>query len=194
MPHEQLLRLFLAIDLPEQQRSALGRLQTRLRPIYNGGTYAEPENLPITLHFLGDTAVSRLPDLIDAFYEIEMPYLTLRFDQLIYLPGADRARVSAVGVEGDVALLIDLHARMGEVVKACGFRLDHRKYLPHITLVRFKFPPRVECIPEAARATQSVLDAAPPFRAGQFTLYQSTFDAKAGRYAPLGRFPRQAIR
>ncbi len=192
MPHEQLLRLFLALDIPEQQKSLLARAQSRMKQALQKGTYAEPENLHITLHFLGDTAVSKLPSLIEAFNNIPMPVMTFAFDHLMFLPDATKARVAAVGLTGDLLLLNELYSHLGTILKSIGFRLDHRKYLPHLTLVRFKIPPGAEMAQEATRATQSLFENPQPFRVGQFTLYQSTFDAKEGRYAALGRFPKQS--
>lgn len=190
MPHEQLLRLFLAIDLPANVRQALGKLQTRLQPLYNAGTYPASENLHITLHFLGDTAVSRLPELIRAFEAVEMPYLTLRLSHLGYFPDARKARVAMVGLDGDTPLLADLYDRLGAELRSLGFRLDHRKYVPHVTIARFKFPPRGECVEDAVLTAQTMLQSAEPFVVRQFTLYESTLDSKGARYAPLGRFPR----
>lgn len=189
MPHEQHLRLFVAIDLPPVVRQAAGRLQSRLKPVFNTGTYPESENLHITLHFLGDTPVSRLPPLIDALGRVEMPALTLHLGELVFFPDACRARVASLGLTGDVDLLVDLHSCMSPVLKDQGFRLDHRVYRPHVTLVRFKFPPRqgAERAAEISRALTQQLES---FRAMQFTLYQSTLDRSGARYAPLAHLPR----
>lgn len=190
MAHEQLLRLFLAIDLPANVRQALGKLQSRLEPLYHAGTYPATENLHITLHFLGATAVSRLPELIRAFEAVEMPYLTLRLKQLGYFPTDHKARVAMVSLEGDTALLVDLYDRLAIELKSLGFRMDHRKYVPHVTIARFKFPPRGECIEDAFHTANPLLATVEPFVVKQFTLYESTLDPKGARYAPLGRFPR----
>jgi 2'-5' RNA ligase len=190
MAHEQLLRLFLAVDLPDAFRRTLAKLQTRVKPIYGIGTFGEPENFHVTLHFLGDTAVSRLPALIDALATIEMSMLDVQPGALVHFPDDRRARVAAASVEGDVALLGDLHARLAVLIKDIGYRLDGRAFKPHVTIARFKFPPPPERVAEAAEAAESLLVRAPVGRVGQFTLFQSTLDPKGPRYAALGRFPK----
>jgi 2'-5' RNA ligase len=193
MAHEQLLRLFIAVDLPEPVRATLAKLQTRLKPIYNSGTFGKPENFHITLHFLGDTAVSRLPILIDALQQIEMPFLDLRPEGLVHFPDARRARVAAVAIAGDVLMLSDLHARLSPVIKELGFRLEGRLFKPHVTIARFKFPPRGDAPQQAVNAATQLLARTPTGRIGQFTLFQSTLDPKGPRYAALGRFPKQTF-
>lgn len=192
MPHEQHLRIFLAISLPQLVRQAAGRLQSRLKPIFDAGTYPEPENLHITLHFLGDTPVSRLPGLLAALGTIDMPILSLSLGELVFCPDARRARVASVAVAGDVDLLIDLQHRMSPVLKDQGFRLDHRPYRPHITLARFKFPPR-QGTDRAAEITHTVTQQLEAFRVTQFTLYQSTLDRSGTKYAALAHLPRTVL-
>jgi RNA 2',3'-cyclic 3'-phosphodiesterase len=189
MPHEQHLRLFLAIDLPPLVRQAAGRLQSRLKPVFGAGTYPEPDNLHITLHFLGDTPVSRLPGLLGALAAVEMPALTLSLGELVFFPDARRARVAAADVTGDVDLLIDLHARLAPVLKSQGFRLDHRLFRPHVTVTRFKFPPR-QGVDRAIEITRALTQIVDQFRVLQFTLYQSTLDKSGAKYAPLAHLPR----
>ncbi len=190
VPHEQYLRLFLAIDPPDVVRQGLQRAQNRVKPLFNTGTYPKPENLHVTLHFLGDTPVSRLPALIEAFSKVAMPVLTLRTGRLLYFPDERRARVAAMGLEGDVALLAGMYDQLTPVVSNLGYRLDHRRYTPHITIARFKIPPHGEGLDRAISAADSATQSLEPFRVHQFTLYQSTLDPKGPKYAPLGRFPR----
>ncbi len=183
----------MAIDLPNVQKQLFARMQSRLKPVYQAGSFAEPENMHITLHFLGDTAVSKLPGLIDQFNQIEMPQLELGVGKLISFPDDTKARVSAVELKGDVTLLSDLYDRMGKILKQSGFRLDHRKYRPHITLTRFKFPMNPAKLEEGRRVVASLIDSAPTFRTGQFTLFQSTLDSSGARYAALGKFPKKVL-
>src|SRR3989304_10104260 len=61
---DERLRLFVAIDLPEDVRESLGRLQNDLRrhdlPSLR---WTRPEGVHITLKFLGETPASSLPAL-----------------------------------------------------------------------------------------------------------------------------------
>jgi len=133
-----------------------------------GGAAPQGESLRVyhldgerRLH-LGKDPVGEIAAAIEAeeAEEIERLYYVAltRARARLYLPDAAKARVCAAGLTGDVVLLSELHGAMSAVLQAAGFRLDHRKYLPHITLVRYKFPPVSEIIAESVRTTQSLFE------------------------------------
>jgi 2'-5' RNA ligase len=190
MAHEQLLRLFIALELPDAARSALGKLQSRLEAQFTKTTYPAPDKLHITMHFLGETPVSRLPALIDALGAIDMEPATLRLEAFECFPEARRARVGVVSVGGELPAIERLHGAIGEVLRDVGYRLDHRKYRPHVTLARFKAPPRPDAITIAEESTLRVTEKLEPFRVSKFTLFESTLERTGSVYAVLGRFPR----
>ena len=50
----ELIRTFIAVELPENIRSAILQPRNRLQAGLSGIRWVAPENLHLTLHFLGD--------------------------------------------------------------------------------------------------------------------------------------------
>ena len=57
------MRLFVALELPADLQRAVGELVSQHRPALPKARWVRPENLHLTLAFLGETATERLPDL-----------------------------------------------------------------------------------------------------------------------------------
>src|SRR5580698_10581177 len=130
------MRLFVAIELPEHIRLHLVRMQEALRPIF-GGKWTRPEQLHVTLKFLGETPDEQLPDLIDALTEVEMDMqILLQIKGIIYLPPHGPARIVAAGFEDVGGAAMALAERIDTACLEVGYRLEGRVWTPHVTLAR----------------------------------------------------------
>ena len=106
-----------------------------------GVRWVEPENLHLTLAFLGEVEESSLPLIEDAVYaatEAESDPLRLSAQGLGGFPDDRSARVLWAGVDGDVPRLIALRKRLVGELRNAGFEVDARRFRPHITLARFR--------------------------------------------------------
>ena len=59
------MRLFIAINLPDEIRTQLKELQRVLRPLASTAKWVAPESIHITLKFLGDIDEQLLPEIGD---------------------------------------------------------------------------------------------------------------------------------
>src|SRR3954453_7036242 len=103
------MRCFTALKLPEPIRAPLTHVIEQLRPLRslnNAISWTKPENLHITLKFLGDIPDDRVADLANAFRRVPFAPLTLTIDHFLVLPGQGPARVLAANVARDVKPLI----------------------------------------------------------------------------------------
>jgi 2'-5' RNA ligase len=125
------------------------------------GRPVPPENLHLTVAFLGWVAERRLPRLIDiaraatANGPAALPHaqrsavplaLEVTFDQLEYWPGAHLLCAVPKATPGSVAALTQ---RLQELLLAGGFAPDgiNRVFRPHVTLARkVHRPPRIQKI------------------------------------------------
>ena len=57
------MRVFIAIDVPNDIRKALGDVQRALRPLTGTARWVAPESIHITLRFLGEVPEKRLEDI-----------------------------------------------------------------------------------------------------------------------------------
>jgi 2'-5' RNA ligase len=135
------IRSFIAIELSEEARMVLARLQSRLKEASPPKTvrWTDPRNVHLTLHFLGDLAEDRLQDvsrtLRDAAAE-HAPF-SLNLSNLGCFPNTRRARIVWVGLTGDTDYLAALQGNLGDrLKKAVGFEPESRPYSPHLTIGR----------------------------------------------------------
>jgi len=139
MEHEQRpIRAFIAIHPAPHVQTRVEQLQAELRRELTPRVirWARPDQLHITLQFLGNIERSRLPDFCSAVAAATQQQVELRVANLGCFPSALRPRVLWVGVTGQVALLQQLKLRLDEHLQPLGYEPETREYHPHITLAR----------------------------------------------------------
>ena len=137
------LRLFVACELPDDVRDALGRLQAGLRRGDRAGLrWVRPEGIHITLKFLGGVEEGRVGEITPALASAIEPFeLRVRPASLGGFPslvagGGARLRVVWVGLEGDVEGLAALAGRVDAALESIGFPSERRPFAAHLTLAR----------------------------------------------------------
>lgn len=137
-----MIRLFIAVELPDSAKQALLTAGSRMGQTLptSAVRWVKPEQLHLTLRFLGDTAVSQLPSLAEQLNELASHHrpLTLRLDGTGAFPNRKRPRVVWAGLAGQVAGLQVLQADLEDRVVALGWSREKRPFSPHITLGRVK--------------------------------------------------------
>ena len=137
------VRVFTAIELSDEAGAQLTRLQSRLKGIAPPHTvrWTAPQNIHLTLHFLGDVATSHLEDAARAIgaAAAECPPFQLNLSNLGCFPNARRPRIVWVGVAGEVEILAELYKNLGgQLQQRIGFTPETRPYAPHLTIGRVK--------------------------------------------------------
>lgn len=134
-------RLFIAVPIDDSVRHNLARVGTAAGA--RGVSWVKPENMHLTLAFLGEVEESRVIEVEDAVYaatEAGASALQLQAQGLGAFPTEEKARVLWAGLVGDVPQLIELQSRLVTELKAAGFEVDAKRFRPHITLARFRWP------------------------------------------------------
>jgi len=136
------LRTFIAIELSTEAQTALAKLQQRLKAVVppQSVRWTAPENIHLTLHFLGDVAVdkvSKITNLMQAAAATCSPF-SLTLGGLGCFPNTRRPRIVWTGVSGQVEILLKLHRELSEGLKTIGFTPETRPYSPHLTVGRVK--------------------------------------------------------
>jgi len=131
------VRLFVALNPPETVRESLC---TCVRPLQSMGfalRWMTPEQVHLTLKFLGDVEPEREPELVAALSRActgARP-VTLSLSGFGVFPHYDRPRVVWVGVAPEPALELVQH-RVEQEFSSLGFPTEARAFRPHITLGR----------------------------------------------------------
>jgi 2'-5' RNA ligase len=184
MPGSDVMRLFVAVDLPQPIKDQLGRLQTGVA----AARWVGHDHMHLTLFFIGETEKS-VDTVRAALAGAQAKAFALALAGVGRFPPGDRRppRVLWVGVSPQPALA-DLHARVTAALVGIGFAADDRPFHPHITLARLKTgqasPPGVQRWLQQHAAFQTA-----PFAVGYFSLFSSTLTPQGAHYRVLGRYP-----
>ena len=141
-------RLFVAIEIGDVGKRALGRIQSRLRRLLPSVRWGKPDTVHLTLRFIGDTDESRVGDAADALARAAAgcaPFdFTLR--GVGAFPDARRPRVLWIGVEEPGGSLAALADRLNARLSAAGFPPEERPFSPHITIGRIRDRAGGDCV------------------------------------------------
>lgn len=136
---ETTMRCFLAADLPESVKAAIGAIQERLRRRIQGVRWTAPAGMHLTLKFFGNIASDDIASISDVVRKalIGLRPISLSIGNLGGFPSVKGPRVLWIGMSGDV----DPLRRLQEVLDAgfqedCGFEREKRPFKPHLTLGR----------------------------------------------------------
>lgn len=167
------MRLFVAISLPAALRARLAGLQSGLP----GARWVAPDNLHLTLRFIGEVDGLAAHDIDAALSEIRAPRFALTFAGVDRF-GGSRTRSIWVGVEENDALAA-LRVKVEHAVRRAGQAPVGGKYKPHVTLARFKANPGARLHAYLAR---HALFRAAPIPVEEFVLYSSTLARGGATY------------
>ncbi len=194
------MRLFIALELPESWKIALGTLQRDMQAAigdrFGAGVrprWVWPEGIHLTLKFLGDTAPDRLEALTTALARA-VP-ASPDFDLTLSRVGAFNQRrsprviMATIAVEGRV--LIDLYERIETWLAASGWPRETRTFHPHLTLARLPDAMSDETRRALADLTTSFSPpVAPIWRVDRVHLVRSHLGPDGARYETLATFPK----
>jgi len=159
-------RLFIAIDIPD----ALARILGDLNPNLRGVRWLPPEQVHLTLSFLGDVSADPEARLRETLNAIRFSAFFLPLAGMGAFPGKGRPNVIWIGVGPGHPHLFQLHKRVQDAALAAGLEPDLRPWHPHITLARCRDVSR-ESVSPFLKANVD-LDAG-MFRVESFALYSS---------------------
>jgi 2'-5' RNA ligase len=136
------LRTFIAIELDGARRAALAEIEMRLRreAVARAIRWVPPENIHLTLKFLGEVDAARIPTLHRAVAEalVDHAPFSLTIGGVGAFPNTRRPNVVWVGVRGQVEAAARLAESIETACAALGFAREARAFTPHLTLGRVK--------------------------------------------------------
>ncbi|MGB9682507.1 MAG: RNA 2',3'-cyclic phosphodiesterase [bacterium] len=171
------MRLFIAIELPQDIKEGLMKMEDALKPHIADIKWVEKENFHITLRFLGEIEEALLKD-VEVSVE-ETANNCSSFDISLSKIGTF-PYVIWVGIDKGKEILADIARKLDESLVKYGFSPADKPFSPHITLGRSKRT--IKKIPQVdIKALQ--------FRAESVTIVKSTLLPRGPIYEPVRRFP-----
>ncbi len=185
------MRLFVALDLPENARANLAALVERLKSEHaKSGTakvrWSRPEGLHITLKFIGHVDPTKLGSIRTALATVRSGEpVEMNIRGVGFFPNEQRPRVAWCGVEAS-SNLSQLAADTSHSLESLGILPESRPYVPHLTLARFSSPDGLEKLISAASHPKSYEFGSAS--ESEFHLYESILKPSGSEYKRLATF------
>jgi 2'-5' RNA ligase len=180
-PEARPLRLFVAVDVPEEVRLLVHDALQPLRERYPTARWVPRENQHVTLKFLGRTwprLVEWVTSQVGPVAARAAPFST-RVEGIGAFPSARRARVLWAGLDDAEGCMGSLAADL-DAALAGEFEREKRAFTAHLTVARFDPPTAVGEVPQIAGE---------PFEVDRLVLYRSHLQRPAPVYEVLEAFP-----
>lgn len=174
-------RLFLAIDLDEK---AIQQLQSISLGV-PGARWAQPDQLHLTLRFIGEIDDGVAEELADALSGIDADPFSLSIAGIGHFPTRGEPKIIWAGVDDNEALK-SLRHKINRIVADIGLPAETRKWSPHITLARLHDTPSERV---GRYIVEHNLLRCEPFNVEQFHLYSSQLLPKGAVYTKEYSYP-----
>ena len=135
------VRSFVAIELPDELRLALTRLQDQLKSEKPTCVkWVDPGGIHLMLKFLGSIGTGMVGKVTTALEEAVRGISPFHLEAkgLGAFPSLRRVQVVWVGVTGEVDRLSQLQQRLESNLAPLGFVPESRPFTPHLTLARLR--------------------------------------------------------
>ncbi len=178
-----MVRTFVALLIPKDWADYLARVESDLRAATSGLSWAKPENLHLTLRFLGDlgdSGVQRAGRAVERG-AAEVPAFRARLGGLGAFPSLTRPRVLWTGLAEGTEEASALALAVNRALMRDGFGSPDKPFQAHLTLARVR---------EGAQGLAALRDyAAAPVPGSaildQVALMKSELHPAGARYTPL---------
>ncbi len=134
--------MFIAVHLDASIKRELEKLQSAVRA-GNTVRWVKPDQMHLTLKFLGDVSADAVPSVIAGLQRIgsEFAPFALKLGGWGCFPNFSKPRVIWIGLEGALDPLRGLQARVEQETASLSGHKEDKPFAPHLTLGRTKDAP-----------------------------------------------------
>lgn len=181
----QMLRAFIAIELPQNIIACLKKVQDALKKDELDIRWVRPGNIHLTLKFLGDISVEMCKDLeaaIEAAATGFSPF-ELSVKGIGVFPGIKNARVVWAGVSGKTDTLFNFQRTLESHLSQKGIMAQKRPFKAHLTIGRIK--KKIDPALLLSRIEACCNFETENFRVDRVVLFKSDLRPTGAVYTPL---------
>ena len=133
-----MVRCFVCVEVVNQLN--IRKIETILDKLstFKGIRPVKPNQLHLTLKFLGEVAEKRLLEIQIELSSIELPSFVTELSHMGFFPNERRPRVIWIGLSEGKSQLATLAQEIDERLSKIGFSREKRKFSPHLTVGRIK--------------------------------------------------------
>jgi len=176
------MRLFIAIDLPDDIKDYIVTLQRDLKKKnFFEGKFPSAENLHITLKFIGSSSKRKLGAIQKCLNACIFESFLICLDKIELIPADNPALVWVSLESGAIESAVEqLDKALEGVVK-----IEDRKFIGHITLARIK---KIYDLPALKRYTKQQRIETKCFSPKDFVLKNSILSSNGPQYTNISRY------
>lgn len=184
MEQNRFVRAFIAIELPSIIAKSLEEIQDNLRDTTNKIAWVKPDNIHLTMKFLGNIETDKAHAIEKILKNIvsQISIGKLSVKGVGAFPTINNPRVIWVGVEDDKNLL-NIYTQLEEGLASLGFKKEERPFKPHLTLGRIKFLKDKKGLKERLEKLADIKFAS--FIADSLILFKSELTPEGSLYTKL---------
>lgn len=164
------MRAFIAVSLPSALKARLTQIQNDLKGCNIACKWVNPENIHITLKFLGEIKDERLESIKKIISTVGAKFKSLQvtFNNFGFFPNPKRPRVLFIGTSKEEELRT-ISGVLEDKLETIGFKKEF-KFRSHLTLARIKDSKNIDCLINKL----NTIKLEEEFTASAITLYKST--------------------
>jgi len=130
---ENKTRAFICIDFPEEVIKEIARIQTLIEKQHITGKLTEPENLHLTLKFLGEVNEVTLLKVKEALSKIEYPLLNLRLGKVGTFSYGKNPKIAWISIFGNIfGLQKEIDKSLSDLFP------KEERFMSHLTIARIR--------------------------------------------------------
>ena len=136
------MRTFIAVEVPDSARDRIAQLVNRFKTTGTDIKWVEPDNIHVTLKFLGNIGTDQpavIRDGLSAALDSAGAF-DLKLGRIGAFPDMNRPRVFWVSIVEGRDELIAMQQRIEAELHARGFVREERPFSPHLTIGRVRSP------------------------------------------------------
>jgi len=180
------VRLFVALDVPEETRRVLGEAIRAFERVGRGARWMRAQNVHVTLKFIGQIDDSKLPAIQNRLAEVHASGpMAISFRRFGFFPNERHPHVLWAGIESG-ANLAALAGTIASSLEPLGIPREARPFQPHLTLARFKTQEGLPKLYEIVAAFPQ--QEFGTMMATEFHLYQSELKPAGAVHTKLASF------
>ncbi len=182
------MRTFIAISLPQNVKARLAQLQETLKKSGADVKWVDPQNIHLTLKFLGEIDQQQIATITKAVEEVALTTGSFRANLNILgaFPKLEFARVIWVGLENGDSQSKVIAQALEEKIEMLGIPKEKREFSSHITIGRVRSFLKKDKLAQAiTEENQNFGQEKLEFAVTAITLYKSTLTPKGPAYEAL---------
>lgn len=178
-------RTFIAIELNEEVRNALKKIQEYLKKIDVDVRWVNYKNIHLTLKFLGNLPPKKLRSVMEIFPSLFKDFqpFEINITHLGVFPKPQRPRVIWAGVEKNADYLTAIAIQVENGLCRLGFPKEKRGFSPHLTVGRVRSPKNQALLIPALKEYTFSLELTQTIQ--QIILFKSTLTSQGPIYESL---------